>query len=192
MKRCSTCHQERDESLFSPLKRYPGRRAARCRFCHRDHNNRRNRALRIKVLTHYGGDPPRCACCHETTLEFLGLDHINGGGRQQRKTIKKRWWEWLRQQGFPPGFRVLCHNCNQAIGVYGYCPHQATSRLATALAAYDENAPSKSQKITEDQVREIRQRVEKGEAQNKIAQEYRLSRAAISLIVNKQRWSSVS
>jgi len=27
-------------------------------------------------------------------------------------------------QGYPTGFRVLCHNCNQAIGLYGYCPHK--------------------------------------------------------------------
>src|SRR5438105_3181354 len=91
-KLCRTCQQERDENLFSPSSRYPGKRAARCRFCHRDHNNRRNRALRVTVLQHYGGTPPTCACCKEARLEFLVLDHINGGGRQHRKTIKKRWW----------------------------------------------------------------------------------------------------
>lgn len=192
MKRCSTCLQEREDTLFSPLRRYPGRRAARCRFCHRDVNNRRNRALRVKVLTHYGGSPPRCACCQEALLEFLGLDHIHGGGRQHRKTIRTRWWEWLRNNDYPPGFRVLCHNCNQSLGVYGYCPHHSPSLLATALEAYDETAPSRSQKLTDAQVMTIRQRVAAGEAQNTIAIEYRVSRALLSLLVNQKRRPSSS
>jgi hypothetical protein len=24
-----------------------------------------------------------------------------------------------------PGYRVLCQNCNAALGLYGYCPHSA-------------------------------------------------------------------
>ena len=40
---------------------------------------------------------------------------------------------WLINERFPEGFRVLCHNCNQAIGYYGECPHARTLRLvATA------------------------------------------------------------
>lgn len=31
--------------------------------------------------------------------------------------------QWCRRNGYPKGFRVLCHNCNMAIGFYGYCPH---------------------------------------------------------------------
>jgi hypothetical protein len=30
----------------------------------------------------------------------------------------------MRDQGYPPGFRVLCHNCNMAIGLFGVCPHE--------------------------------------------------------------------
>jgi hypothetical protein len=30
---------------------------------------------------------------------------------------------WLKRNNYPTGFRVLCHNCNLAIGFYGYCPH---------------------------------------------------------------------
>jgi hypothetical protein len=29
----------------------------------------------------------------------------------------------LARNGFPDGYRVLCHNCNMALGQYGYCPH---------------------------------------------------------------------
>mgnify|MGYP001568273127 CR=1 FL=1 len=33
------------------------------------------------------------------------------------------FYRWLKQQGYPPGIRVLCFNCNCALGLFGYCPH---------------------------------------------------------------------
>lgn len=32
-------------------------------------------------------------------------------------------YRWLRNHGYPLGFRVLCMNCNFALGKFGYCPH---------------------------------------------------------------------
>jgi len=87
---------------------------------------------RMKALVHYSGDPPKCACCGESTYEFLTIDHINGGGNKHRKKLRKikigfgnEIYRWLKIAGYPPGFRILCYNCNQVIGFYGYCPHQA-------------------------------------------------------------------
>lgn len=76
--------------------------------------------IRKEVIKHYGGE---CACCGERHFEFLAIDHIDGGGRKHRKKINTPLPYWLRKNGFPPGFRILCHNCNMAIGRYGYCPH---------------------------------------------------------------------
>ena len=36
-------------------------------------------------------------------------------------------YRYLKIRGFPPGYQVLCHNCNQAKGFYGKCPHQTKS-----------------------------------------------------------------
>jgi len=77
--------------------------------------------LRKEVLEHYGG---KCACCGETKYEFLSIDHINGGGSKHRKEINGMICPWLKNNNFPDGFQVLCYNCNQAKGIYGYCPHQ--------------------------------------------------------------------
>lgn len=34
-------------------------------------------------------------------------------------------YRWLKDQGFPEGFRVLCHNCNQGRESNGgICPHR--------------------------------------------------------------------
>jgi hypothetical protein len=82
---------------------------------------------RILVLTHYGGNPPKCACCGESYIEFLAIDHINGGGSRHLKELRikgQRFYEWLIKNNFPVGFRVLCHNCNMSLGLYGYCPHR--------------------------------------------------------------------
>jgi hypothetical protein len=81
--------------------------------------------IRRAVIKHYSNGKNCCDCCGETMYEFLSIDHINGGGnRHKRERSIKRLSDWLYHHDFPDGFRVLCHNCNQAIGYYGYCPHE--------------------------------------------------------------------
>ena len=102
-----------------------------------------------------------------------------------------RWWEWLLRHGFPEGFRVLCHNCNQAIGVYGACPHQTgTSPLADSATAYDPDAPNRSYKLTAEQVRAIRAAIADGVPQCQLAQTYHVSRATICLIHKGRNWKT--
>lgn len=83
----------------------------------RREGNRRN------VLDYYGG---RCACCGEAEPLFLTVDHIDGNGAEHRRIIRKAdMWLWLVQMNFPPGFQLLCFNCNA--GRYrngGVCPHK--------------------------------------------------------------------
>ena len=84
---------------------------------------------RLIALIHYGGNPPKCKCCGEGTLEFLSFDHINGGGSQHRKSLNRNGhkagniYVWLIKNKYPKEFQILCHNCNQAKGCYGKCPH---------------------------------------------------------------------
>lgn len=98
-----------------------------------DTQRRNNREKRMEVLLHYGGNPPKCACCGESAFEFLVLDHISGGGNQHRKSLfgragaGSRMIRWIIKEEFPEGFRVLCHNCNMALAMYGRCPHTADS-----------------------------------------------------------------
>ncbi|KKL79192.1 hypothetical protein LCGC14_2017220, partial [marine sediment metagenome] len=87
------------------------------------HMREYRRGVRLEVLTHYSKGEPQCVCCGEKILEFLCMDHINGGGSRQSKKTGVNIYAWLRKNEFPLGFRVLCHNCNSALGFYGYCPH---------------------------------------------------------------------
>lgn len=84
-----------------------------------------NRRLKLAVFTAYGG--PICCCCGETHLEFLTLDHIAGDGavhrRKTRDNSGRGVYHDLKKHNYPPGFRVLCFNCNCSLGYFGYCPH---------------------------------------------------------------------
>jgi hypothetical protein len=82
------------------------------------------RANRLKVLQHYSkSETPFCSCCNEVLIEFLVLDHIQGGGSEHRREVGPHMYEWAINNNFPDMFRVLCNNCNMSFGVYGYCPH---------------------------------------------------------------------
>lgn len=121
-KYCAGCKQDHSVSDFTPQKGSPSGLHHYCRVC----QAKKRQEMRYEVLCHYSdADYPRCECCHETILEFLSIDHIHGGGGKERKQIRgTNYYGWLRSHGLPAGMRVLCHNCNQSFGFYGYCPHQ--------------------------------------------------------------------
>lgn len=77
--------------------------------------------LRRKVVDLYGGS---CACCGERTFEFLAIDHINGRGTKHIRSFSNytNYLSWLVSRK-RAGFRILCHNCNQARSRWGQCPH---------------------------------------------------------------------
>lgn len=81
-----------------------------------------NRKIRERLFEGYGN---KCACCGESRFEFLALDHVDGGGRVERKTRSTQQIALTAiREGFPDKYRILCHNCNQAIGWYSVCPHE--------------------------------------------------------------------
>ena len=91
-----------------------------------------HQALKRLVFEAYGG--PICACCGETHMEFLSLDHADGNGAAHRLEAFGRKaggaiYGWLKARKFPTGFRVLCCNCNFARGHFGYCPHERERQL---------------------------------------------------------------
>lgn len=90
------------------------------------------RELRLKVISHYSQGKNECACCGEKHMEFLTINHMNGGGTKHRiqlsgggkKVSGNIFYKWLVKNNFPEGYNVLCDNCNSSLGRYGYCPHQ--------------------------------------------------------------------
>ena len=77
----------------------------------------RRQQVKIEVFEHYcHPGPTKCQLCPETRISTLTIDHIEGAGNQHRKSLNVdggwRFYQWLQQQGYPPGYRVLCINCN--------------------------------------------------------------------------------
>lgn len=91
------------------------------------------RKLRAEVIAAYGGV---CVCCGEAHPEFLDMDHIHGGGRAHIKLLQSQgqFYVWIKRQGFPKDLlRLLCANCNQSRGRYGYCPHERERSAALQI-----------------------------------------------------------
>jgi hypothetical protein len=127
---CKNCQSTTRHSTHKFTKNNKPRVRLVCRPCDNKTRSSIRREQRTIVLNHYG---PNCACCDESTYEFLALDHINGGGNLHRRSIRKGhhpggsgMYQWVIRNGFPLGFRILCHNCNSSRGAYGYCPHEKT------------------------------------------------------------------
>lgn len=81
--------------------------------------------IKLEAFKAYGG--AKCACCGETLIEGLGIDHVNGDGavhRRERSGGGTALYYWLRRHKYPPGFQVLCATCNVAKGTSDHCPHQ--------------------------------------------------------------------
>lgn len=95
------------------------------------YNKKYREGFKKKVLDHYGA---KCSCCGDAHIEFLSVDHIGGGGARHRKEIGSGGlYRWLVNNNFPPGFRILCFNCNLSRGHFGYCPHERESEIAQAI-----------------------------------------------------------
>ena len=80
--------------------------------------------MRKRAIDGYGG---RCACCNESTLQFLVIDHKHNDGAFERRVyglIGDKIYAYIVRNNFPDKYQVLCYNCNNARAHYGRCPHQ--------------------------------------------------------------------
>lgn len=136
---CTMCGETKPLAEFSKRADRPGVRS-HCRVCRAQYNKKwrggprnrerqnsarqvRWRRIRLEALTHYGGV---CACCGEVDTRLLTFDHIDGDGHLHRAEIGTTPLAlWLRSNGYPAGFQVLCWNCNCGRHFNGgICPHQ--------------------------------------------------------------------
>jgi hypothetical protein len=172
-----------------------------CKGCIREFSKHQRAKNKIAAIRHYSGGKMACACCGETTLEFLGIDHINGGGTKHRKKLGNPggfvFYIWLRLKGYPLGYRVLCQNCNLVYGTYGYCPHQSGSKLAEVDC--DRTFGSKpigsavaASKLTESDIPTIRELIMQHTPLRDIARRYGVSDISIRNIRDGKTWKQVA
>lgn len=95
----------------------------RCKSCLGTYAATQHLLCRLEAIAHYGG---ACACCGEDAYEFLVIDHIHDDGAQHRRELSGELISyWLKRNGYPPGYQILCANCNMAKQLGdGFCePH---------------------------------------------------------------------
>ena len=114
---------QKDKELCSQCDNKSLEGHTRCEY-HTQLKKKSDDKLKDEVFSAYGGY--KCNCCGETIVEFLVIDHIDGGGTEHRKNVVGTGiYRWLRQNGFPEGFQVLCCNCNWGRKFHnGICPHK--------------------------------------------------------------------
>lgn len=111
-------------------------REARC-LCQpcQDKNSAKYQREKAAVYEYYGGY--RCACCSETEVSVLTIDHVHNDGNAHRKSLgvsgrgsgTTTLYSWLVKNNFPPGFQILCRNCNWSKHIRGgECFHEAIRR----------------------------------------------------------------
>lgn len=101
---CKKCKNERDDKRRIDL--------GQVRLDYLKDYRARVRGL---VLSHYSSGKNECASCRESCQAFLCVDHINDDGYLSRGKSERSspgLYGWLTKNGFPPGFQILCHNCN--------------------------------------------------------------------------------
>jgi hypothetical protein len=121
---CPKCRQLLARGLFgNATSRH---RYSYCLTCQHAYNREQRAKFRFEVLSHYSNGTPHCACCDELEIEFLTIDHVHNDGARRRQEDKGHRFiiQWLRAHGLPPGFQVLCMNCNLATRDGNICPHR--------------------------------------------------------------------
>jgi hypothetical protein len=144
--KCSACKEVLPTSAFSKHRSHPRGYQYRCKKCthiqydtggrreyhaqyikgHKEEITKREKQfrknLKREVFNYYG---KVCACCGESHIVFLTLDHINEDGAEHRRKIGagEAIYRWVKKNKYPSGFQVLCFNCNFAKS-NGGCPHK--------------------------------------------------------------------
>jgi hypothetical protein len=115
-RRCSSLSRgERLERLRRDGPVPPKRRVAIIRGTHLTAAKVSRERLRLETLGHYSDGPVACRRCGFSDVRALLLDHIDGGGNKDRMAKGRTgygFWVWLKRNGWPAGFQVLCWNCS--------------------------------------------------------------------------------
>lgn len=146
MKKCFKCKKLKPITNYCKNQAKPDGLSTECKDCRRNYMKRyyklnkkhldqlnkqrskvRHLEAKVKVVKHYTKGLMSCMCngCDVHQLEFLTVNHINGGGQRDRKNFRgaRTFYEYLVKAVFPEGLNILCYNCNCSNGFFGYCPH---------------------------------------------------------------------
>src|SRR3990167_2010786 len=131
IKECCRCREIKLITEFSKRNRTSDGLSSYCRECekienkklvdkYKTSNNETFRANKAKASKKHSNKIKqtlfdvygrKCACCGETTEEFLTLEHIKGQNGKKYKSGYEAWKEAIKEYK-PDLYEVLCMNCN--------------------------------------------------------------------------------
>lgn len=69
----------------------------------------------MEIIGHYSHGTMQCSKCSYCDIRALTIDHIDNNGAAHRAELKQqgagKFYRWLKRNGCPEGFQVLCMNC---------------------------------------------------------------------------------
>ena len=124
-KTCNHCHAEKARKRYA---KNPTSNSRACKKWHRKNKEKlsarailMHKKVKLEVFAHYSHRyPPYCAnpfgqhSAPYTDMRALSIDHVQGGGTVHRWKLGfsgYHFWTWLKKQGLPEGYQVLCMNC---------------------------------------------------------------------------------
>lgn len=96
----------------------------------KEYDARYSRKLKQAVIDMYG---PNCACCGESNIAFLTVEHTDNSGADHRRRLNPNastrassslilYRDILKERN--PVIAILCYNCNCASYKHEGCPHK--------------------------------------------------------------------
>lgn len=78
--------------------------------------NKSKLKTKLQVFENYSDGKITCNRCGYNDIRALSVDHIDGSGNKHynKKGIKmsgQALYQWLKNNNFPPGYQILCLNC---------------------------------------------------------------------------------
>src|SRR3990167_10776802 len=103
---CKNCQKKRRRKWYkkiSPEKRekiriYIRKWNKKNKIKRRITSKKERKKLRRMVMGAYG---KKCSCCNEKTYEFLGIDHIFGGGSKEKKRLNQDLYRYIIKSNYP-------------------------------------------------------------------------------------------
>ena len=122
---CAKCLRNLPIHKFRKNKHLQNGYTSYCVECKCLSRNFNRLSKKMELIIAYGG---KCACCGETQIEFLTVEHLNRDGKLHRKAVSKGKvggvYKDLKARGYPKDkYTVLCWNCNLAKRYGKPCPH---------------------------------------------------------------------
>ena len=154
-----------------------------------------NLRMRCEALVAYGG---KCVCCGEQREVLLSLDHIDP--TTKNKGDNKNLPRVLKATGWPPGFQVLCYNCNLAKRRSAVCPCQQNTLTAAEclvtlpdLSNGNKGTNQHLAKLTDEIVRALRvEYAAGGVAMQALADRYGVALQTIHKAIHRVTWKAVA